>query len=65
MDQTVLEEIMGFEKGFLTKKKTYITSAATILSAVLAFGLGEIEAGTMMSMVSTALLAVFLRNGVG
>jgi hypothetical protein len=47
----------------LTGKKTYMTAVGGILTAVGAYFSGEMEMGTMISVVTTSLLAVFLRSG--
>jgi hypothetical protein len=48
----------------LTGKKTYMTAAGGILAAVGSYLSGDMEMGTLMNIVVTALLAVFLRTGV-
>lgn len=45
-------------------KKTYMTAAGGILAAVGAYFSGDMEMGTMINIVVTSLLAVFLRKGV-
>tara|TARA_B100001113_G_scaffold276353_1_gene230932 strand:- start:586 stop:759 length:174 start_codon:yes stop_codon:yes gene_type:complete len=48
----------------LSGKKTYMTAAGGILAAVGAYFSGDMEIGTMINIVVTSLLAVFLRKGV-
>ena len=48
----------------LSGKKTYTTAIGGILAAVGAYFSGEMELGTMINTVVTALLAVFLRVGI-
>jgi hypothetical protein len=48
----------------LSGKKTYMTAAGGILAAVGAYFSGDMEMGTMINIVITSLLAVFLRKGV-
>jgi hypothetical protein len=48
----------------LSGKKTYMTAVGGVLAAVGAYFTGEVELGTMINVVVTALLAVFLRVGI-
>ena len=48
----------------LSGKKTDMTAAGGILAAVGAYFSGDMEMGTMINIVVTSLLAVFLRKGV-
>ena len=58
--------------GFLSGYKTYIISVTTILSAVVAFAIGEPIPGTevvpsleaVAQLVLTAVLAMTLRSGI-
>ncbi len=48
----------------LQGKKTYMTAVGGILATVGAYLSGEVELGTMISVVTTSLLALFLRKGI-
>lgn len=50
--------------AFLTGWKTYITSAAAILTAVAAYLNGGETLDQAVQLVFTALLAAFIRSGV-
>ena len=52
------------DANMLSGKKTYMTAAGGILAAVGAYFSGDMEMGTMINIVVTSLLAVFLRKGV-
>jgi hypothetical protein len=45
-------------------KRTYLVAIGGVLAAVGAYMSGDMELGTMISIVTTSLLAVFLRKGV-
>ena len=45
-------------------KRTYMVAIGGVLAAVGAYMSGDMELGTMISIVTTSLLAVFLRKGV-
>jgi len=51
--------------GFLKGKKTYVTAALTIVGAAAAFSTGDATAFQAVQMGVTALLAAFLRSGIG
>ena len=44
--------------------RTYMVAAGGVLAAVGAYLSGDMEMGTMINIVITSLLAVFLRKGV-
>jgi uncharacterized membrane protein YgaE (UPF0421/DUF939 family) len=45
-------------------KRTYMVAIGGVLAAVGAYMSGDMEMGTMINILITALLAVFLRKGV-
>ena len=45
-------------------KRTYMVAIGGVLAAVGAYMSGDMELGTMISIVTTSLLAVFLRKAV-
>jgi hypothetical protein len=51
--------------GFLKGKKTYVTALLTVIGSVAAFATGDATAIQAVQMSVTALLAVFLRSGIG
>jgi len=59
----------GRKQGEITMEKvsgnrTYMVAAGGVLAAVGAYLSGDMEMGTMINIVITSLLAVFLRKGV-
>jgi len=48
----------------LQGKKTYMTAIGGIVAAVGGYLSGDVELGTMINVVITALLALFLRKGI-
>lgn len=48
----------------LQGKKTYITAAATILTAAVAFLNGGMDLAGLIQTASTALIGVFIRSGI-
>lgn len=50
--------------NFLSGYKTYLTAAAALIAAALAFANGEASAMEAIQLGITALLAAFLRKGV-
>ncbi len=49
----------------LKGKKTYVTAIVAIITAVGAYLVGEVSGPDTVQLVFTALLAAFVRNGVG
>jgi len=49
---------------FLSGKKTYFTAAAAVLTALGAYFSGEVDLVTTVQSVFTALMVIFLRQGV-
>jgi hypothetical protein len=45
--------------------KTYITAGVTVIGAVAAYLVGDAQLADTVQLVVTAMLAVFVRNGVG
>ena len=45
-------------------KRTYMVAIGGVLTAVGAYLSGDMELGQMVSIVTTSLMAVFLRKGV-
>ena len=45
-------------------KRTYLVAIGGVLTAVGAWMSGDMELGTMISVVTTSFLAVFLRKGI-
>ena len=52
------------EGGWLAGKKTYLTAAVTIATAVVAYLAGEMDLQGLIQAVSTAAIGAFLRAGV-
>jgi hypothetical protein len=50
--------------GALAGKKTYISAGLTILGAIAGYLTGDVSAGQLFQLVSTAILASGLRNGI-
>lgn len=50
-------------RDIATGNKTYIAAALTVLGLIFAYLTGEIEQGTLVNGVTTAVLATFLRSG--
>jgi hypothetical protein len=48
----------------ISGKRTYLVAIGGILTAVGAWLSNDMELGTMISVVTTSLLAVFLRKGI-
>jgi|TARA_R100001244_G_scaffold7157_1_gene9330 uncharacterized membrane protein YgaE (UPF0421/DUF939 family) len=48
----------------LQGKKTYMTAIGGIVATVGGYLSGDVELGTMINVVITALLALFLRKGI-
>ena len=48
----------------ISGKRTYMVALGSVLTTVGAWMSGELELGTMISVVTTSLLAVFLRKGI-
>jgi hypothetical protein len=48
----------------ISGKRTYMVAIGGVLTAVGAWMSGDMELGTMISVVTTSLLAVFLRKGI-
>jgi len=51
--------------NMLKGKKTYVTAALAVLTAVGAYLTGDATVVQTTQLVFTALLGVFLRNGMG
>lgn len=51
-------------QGLLAGKKTYVTAALAVASAIGAYLLGDADPGTTMNIIVSSLLAVFIRNGI-
>lgn len=51
--------------GKLAGKKTYVTAAVAVIAAVAAYLVGDADAMQTANLVFTALLAAFVRNGLG
>jgi hypothetical protein len=48
----------------ISGKRTYMVAIGGVLTAVGAWMSNDMELGTMISVVTTSLLAVFLRKGI-
>ena len=48
----------------LTGKKTYITSLVSIFTAVIGASVGVLTPGDALSVISTAIAAMTIRNGI-
>jgi hypothetical protein len=63
-------EIMASILAWLAGKKTYLTGIAAIVAAVLSLahvevpGVPEVDHSTAIQMIVTALMGIFIRNGV-
>ena len=59
-----LEKIADRKKGVLAGKKTYLTGAVTIISAVVAFLIGEVGFSEAFQLIVTAVLGMTIRSGI-
>jgi hypothetical protein len=50
--------------NWLQGKKTYITGAAAVLTAVAGVATGQVGAAEAVQMGLTGLMGIFLRNGL-
>lgn len=50
--------------AWLSGKKTYIAAIATIVTAISAYANHTIDMGALITAISTAVLATFLRSGI-
>ncbi|MGR3219256.1 MAG: hypothetical protein ACUZ8H_05480 [Candidatus Anammoxibacter sp.] len=48
----------------LKGKKTYIMAGVTVITAIAAYLIGDVELGATIQLVVTAILAVTLRKGI-
>jgi len=48
----------------LSGKKTYFTAAAAVITALGAYFTGEVDLTTTIQSVFTAIMVIFLRQGV-
>lgn len=55
---------MALGKGILEGKKTYITAGMGALGFIVAYLLGDIELGSAINGVFTAIIGATLRRGI-